>query len=36
MRCEVLDGYWIDAGTSHDELLEANLKVADLRRQGLL
>jgi glucose-1-phosphate thymidylyltransferase len=36
MRCEVLDGYWIDAGTSHDELLEANLKVANLRRQGLL
>jgi glucose-1-phosphate thymidylyltransferase len=36
MRCEVLDGYWIDAGTSHDELLEANLKVAGLRRQGLL
>lgn len=36
MRCQVLDGYWIDAGTSHDELLEANLKVADLRRQGLL
>ena len=36
MRCEVLDGYWIDAGTSHDELLEANQKVAELRRQGLL
>jgi glucose-1-phosphate thymidylyltransferase len=36
MRCEVLDGYWIDAGTSHDELLEANLRVAQLRRQGLL
>lgn len=36
MRCQVLEGYWIDAGTSHDELLEANLKVAGLRRQGLL
>ncbi len=36
MRCELLDGYWIDAGTSHDELLEANLKVAALRRQGVL
>jgi glucose-1-phosphate thymidylyltransferase len=36
MRCEVLDGYWIDAGTSHDELLAANVKVAELRRQGLL
>jgi hypothetical protein len=30
------DGYWIDAGTSHDELLDANVKVAELRRQGLL
>lgn len=36
MRCVVLDGYWIDAGTSHDELLDANVKVAELRRQGLL
>jgi glucose-1-phosphate thymidylyltransferase len=36
MRCEVLEGYWIDAGTSHDELLQANLRVAELRRQGVL
>ena len=36
MRCEVLDGYLIDAGTSHDELLDANIKVAELRRQGVL
>jgi glucose-1-phosphate thymidylyltransferase len=36
MRCEVLDGYWIDAGTSHDELLAANVRVAELRRQGLM
>ena len=36
MRCEVLDGYWIDAGTSHDELLAANVRVAELRRRGLL
>jgi glucose-1-phosphate thymidylyltransferase len=34
MRCESLDGYWIDAGTSHDELLSANLAVADLARRG--
>lgn len=36
MRCEVLDGWWIDAGTSHDELLAANLQVAELRREGLI
>ena len=36
MRCETLDGWWIDAGTSHDELLQANIKVAELRRQGVL
>lgn len=34
MRCETLDGYWIDAGTSHDELLAANIAVADLRAKG--
>jgi glucose-1-phosphate thymidylyltransferase len=34
MRCETLTGYWIDAGTSHDELLAANVAVAELRRQG--
>ena len=34
MRCEMLDGYWIDAGTSHDELLAANVTVAELRREG--
>jgi len=36
MRCEILDGYWIDAGTSHDELLAANVAVAELRRDGAL
>jgi glucose-1-phosphate thymidylyltransferase len=36
MRCETLEGWWIDAGTSHDELLEANLQVARLRRAGEL
>jgi glucose-1-phosphate thymidylyltransferase len=34
MRCETLDGYWIDAGTSHDELLSANIAVAELVRNG--
>jgi hypothetical protein len=34
MRCEQLEGYWIDAGTSHDELLAANVAVAELVRQG--
>jgi glucose-1-phosphate thymidylyltransferase len=36
MRCEQLDGYWIDAGTSHDELLAANVTVAELVRKGEL
>jgi len=34
LRCETLSGYWIDAGTSHDELLSANVAVADLARAG--
>jgi glucose-1-phosphate thymidylyltransferase len=34
LRCEILDGYWIDAGTSHDELLSANIAVAELARSG--
>lgn len=34
LRCETLDGYWIDAGTSHDELLSANNAVAELTRAG--
>jgi len=34
MRCETLSGYWIDAGTSHDELLSANVAVAELARAG--
>jgi glucose-1-phosphate thymidylyltransferase len=36
MQCEVMDGYWIDAGTSHDELLAANNKVAELVKEGKL
>lgn len=30
LECEIMDGYWIDAGTSHDELLAANNRVAEL------
>jgi glucose-1-phosphate thymidylyltransferase len=33
MRCETLSSYWIDAGTSHDELLAANVAIAELRRR---
>ena len=36
LQCEILDGYWIDAGTSHDELLAANNEVARLRRDGAI
>ena len=36
MLCETLEGYWIDAGTSHDELLAANVAVAELRRMGAI
>lgn len=36
MQCEIMEGYWIDAGTSHDELLAANQKVAELVKQGKL
>jgi glucose-1-phosphate thymidylyltransferase len=36
MHCETLTGYWIDAGTSHDELLAANNAVAELVRAGRL
>jgi glucose-1-phosphate thymidylyltransferase len=36
LACDVLDGYWIDAGTSHDELLAANTEVARLRQAGEL
>lgn len=30
MTCEVIEGWWIDAGTSYDELLRANNLVAEL------
>lgn len=35
MECEVID-WWIDAGTSHDELLRANEMVAEKVKQGEL
>ncbi|MDP3999866.1 MAG: sugar phosphate nucleotidyltransferase [bacterium] len=31
MKVEVMDGYWIDAGTSADELLAAGNRVAELK-----
>lgn len=35
LECDLLD-WWIDAGTSHDELLQANNLVAEKIRLGLL
>lgn len=35
MQCEIID-WWIDAGTSHDELLRANNLVAEKVRAGEL
>lgn len=35
MTCEIID-WWIDAGTSHDELLRANNMVAEKVKQGEL
>lgn len=34
MTCEIMDGWWIDAGTSYDELLRANNLVAELIKSG--
>ncbi|MEK7165888.1 MAG: sugar phosphate nucleotidyltransferase [Patescibacteria group bacterium] len=34
MTCEVMKGWWVDAGTSFDELLRANNLVAELIRTG--
>ncbi len=36
LKCEVMDGYWIDAGSSFDELLAANNQVAELVKKGEL
>lgn len=35
LMCEVID-WWVDAGTSHDELLLANIQVAQRVKQGKL
>ena len=35
MKCEIID-WWIDAGTSYDELLRANNMVAEKARKGEL
>lgn len=34
MTCEVMEGWWVDAGTSFDELLRANNLVAELIKTG--
>ena len=34
MTCEVMEGWWIDAGTSYDELLRANNLVEELVKTG--
>ena len=36
LECEVMDGYWIDAGSSFDEFLAANNTVAELVKTGQL
>lgn len=35
LMCEIID-WWVDAGTSFDELLDANNKVAELTKAGKL
>ncbi|MBU1327447.1 NTP transferase domain-containing protein [Patescibacteria group bacterium] len=35
LLCDVID-WWVDAGTSHDELLRANIQVAQLVKEGKL
>lgn len=33
LTCEIID-WWVDAGTSHDELLRANVQVAERAKEG--
>ena len=33
LSCELID-WWVDAGTSHDELLLANVQVAERVKEG--
>ncbi|MDO8451493.1 MAG: sugar phosphate nucleotidyltransferase [bacterium] len=35
LTCEVID-WWVDAGTSYDELLQANIQIAHMVSQGKL
>ncbi|OGG01444.1 hypothetical protein A2Z33_02825 [Candidatus Gottesmanbacteria bacterium RBG_16_52_11] len=35
LRCEIID-WWVDAGTSYDELLAANIHVSELVHRGKL
>lgn len=35
LRCEIID-WWVDAGTSFDELLSANMQVAKMVQEGKL
>lgn len=35
LSCEIID-WWVDAGTSYDELLAANIQVAQLFKEGKL
>jgi glucose-1-phosphate thymidylyltransferase len=35
LTCEIMD-WWIDAGTSYDELLRANVQAAEMIREGKL
>ena len=34
LTCEIMEGWWIDAGTSYDELLRANNLIAELIKTG--
>jgi len=33
LRCEIID-WWVDAGTSYDELLKANNDVSQMVKEG--
>jgi glucose-1-phosphate thymidylyltransferase len=34
MECTIMDGWWVDAGTSYEELLRANQVVAEVIKKG--
>lgn len=35
VMCEILEGLWIDAGTSYDELLTANIKISEMVKKNV-